>query len=1080
VRFLSLGLKPYGSLLDHLYEFEGEDPGGLHLIYGPNGAGKTTTLRAIRAVLYGMSSREDASHRVARDLRLYAHLRHSNGSTIHYCRRTATNNPLWNATDEEPIPEESLTPFLGGLDRARFETLYGLDLKTLTEGGKDLLTGEGELGRALYGAGLGGTQLARTIAHFDQEIEALYKDQGQKPKINALLKRYQELQKELRQIWRSPSAFEEQRRELNRLRKEVEQLDGRRKELFVESKAREKLLRAVAPLERWKVARDQLQKIGERDPLPETHAQRVQMLNSREGIVRSSIEETEESLRERKEKILELAPKAPPEILDRCEEIRALVKRAGDDLRARKDLQELQAELRDTRASLEDLDSVGRKTLPPEVDLKRALHDMTTRSKELRDAERTLEAAEKEHRKAQAALRGAEASLARVEEDLMGELALDVAELSPFRGALEDLLKAVPPPPESIEARVQLETARRITHAEFEKEVRQEEKRRREARETIARLESSPGGTPSTPEDLQAARERRDGHWKEIHVAASVPSAPSEDLLAEMEQGIQESDLIADRLIADRERALELSAARREELFASRRLAELSEQRVATEAAEQKEDAVWRALWSSWDLDPAEGSTMQGMLTRTRAVLEKVKAERKSRRQEIERATKTLEERKGELEAASEGAVELRARWRKWLATVGLDSEASEEAAREALEAASASHRARTRLAELEPKIEGLEAAIQSFELESEALGDTLRVPPLPAEKDLRNAPVAHRRASALEKSLDAAVGAGGQIQALEAENRTATEKLEGLQRDLADIRKELEELRSRHQASSLDELRSWAAQSESHRRLVETTSTAEQELDHVLPGSSVEEVDHRIQGRRSAELEAERDTLQKELSELNAEREGLVEQIGNRRRDVEGEGSSRAAEIAEQLSQLAAELAELSERYVRACLARALLDQEIDRHRREHQGPLLARAGELFSLLTCGAYRDLIGFEDDKGRHVMEARRANDERVPITGLSTGTTDQLYLALRIASVEQMIRTTEPMPFIADDLFVNFDDERTAAALHALAELSRSTQVIVFSHHGSVRDSAIRIASKGFQVRVHELAAEASS
>lgn len=39
-----------------------------------------------------------------------------------------------------------------------------------------------------------------------------------------------------------------------------------------------------------------------------------------------------------------------------------------------------------------------------------------------------------------------------------------------------------------------------------------------------------------------------------------------------------------------------------------------------------------------------------------------------------------------------------------------------------------------------------------------------------------------------------------------------------------------------------------------------------------------------------------------------------------------------------------------------------------------------------------------------------------------------------------------------LPFIADDLLVNFDDFRAGAALQVLAELSRRTQVILFTHH----------------------------
>ena len=90
-----------------------------------------------------------------------------------------------------------------------------------------------------------------------------------------------------------------------------------------------------------------------------------------------------------------------------------------------------------------------------------------------------------------------------------------------------------------------------------------------------------------------------------------------------------------------------------------------------------------------------------------------------------------------------------------------------------------------------------------------------------------------------------------------------------------------------------------------------------------------------------------------------------------------------------------------------------------------------------------------------------------------IEGLSEGTRDQLYMALRLASVEQRLASTaEPMPFIADDLFVNFDDARTRAGLRVLADLARRTQVLVFTHHAHLLELAR--AETGGELGVVEL------
>jgi uncharacterized protein YhaN len=71
---------------------------------------------------------------------------------------------------------------------------------------------------------------------------------------------------------------------------------------------------------------------------------------------------------------------------------------------------------------------------------------------------------------------------------------------------------------------------------------------------------------------------------------------------------------------------------------------------------------------------------------------------------------------------------------------------------------------------------------------------------------------------------------------------------------------------------------------------------------------------------------------------------------------------------------------------------------------------------------------------------------------VSVEGLSDGTRDQLFLALRLAYIENHCTVNEPCPVILDDVLMAFDDNRAAAALKALRELSAKTQVLLFTHH----------------------------
>ena len=143
----------------------------------------------------------------------------------------------------------------------------------------------------------------------------------------------------------------------------------------------------------------------------------------------------------------------------------------------------------------------------------------------------------------------------------------------------------------------------------------------------------------------------------------------------------------------------------------------------------------------------------------------------------------------------------------------------------------------------------------------------------------------------------------------------------------------------------------------------------------------------------------------------------------------------------------------------MRVRLASVLLQREIERYRAENQDPLLRRAGELFTQLTLGRYSALRTDFDDHERPILVGVRAEGQRVKVGGMSDGTRDQLYLSLRLATLESYLAKSEPLPFVVDDILINFDDARSAATLKVLAELSKKTQVILFTHHARLKEMA---------------------
>jgi uncharacterized protein YhaN len=158
-------------------------------------------------------------------------------------------------------------------------------------------------------------------------------------------------------------------------------------------------------------------------------------------------------------------------------------------------------------------------------------------------------------------------------------------------------------------------------------------------------------------------------------------------------------------------------------------------------------------------------------------------------------------------------------------------------------------------------------------------------------------------------------------------------------------------------------------------------------------------------------------------------------ENRSNARREFEAiGGDDRAARDAADRQAALAEIKEIAEKYFRLRSAILLLQWAIDRYRREKQAPMLKRAGELFAMLTSGSFQTLqLEFDEDDNAELAGIR-------------------LYLALRVAAIEDYLDHAEPMPFIADDLFINFDDKRAAAGFRVLNELAKKTQVLFFTHH----------------------------
>ncbi|SHM32684.1 AAA domain-containing protein [Anaerosporobacter mobilis DSM 15930] len=75
---------------------------------------------------------------------------------------------------------------------------------------------------------------------------------------------------------------------------------------------------------------------------------------------------------------------------------------------------------------------------------------------------------------------------------------------------------------------------------------------------------------------------------------------------------------------------------------------------------------------------------------------------------------------------------------------------------------------------------------------------------------------------------------------------------------------------------------------------------------------------------------------------------------------------------------------------------------------------------------------------------------------VPMEYLSTGTVEQLYLALRLVAADLLLKDKE-MPLILDDAFVYYDDDRLEETICELAART-SRQILIFTCHNRERQA----------------------
>ncbi len=1144
-------LEAFGPFSNTSLYFDGPGP-GLHVVYGPNESGKSSTLRALKAWLFGFPERTTDNFLHANDrLSVSGTLAGSRGDEVVFTRRKKRKGSVLDQ-EGNVIEQSVIRSWIQDLDQETFETLFGLDHAGLAKGGLALLQEKGSAGTSLFAAGTGIASLEQILAGLQEERKAIYKPKGTNPELNAALKRYRELKKEINQAALSSHAWKEQERALRQAEAELQQTRQHRKHVQEELQRLRRLQQALKPLASLRDAQAGLDQMDSVPSLPDDFAERRRVNQELLRQSTKTLEAAERRLAEYKTRRESI--ELNTELLDQSETIQDLQQRLGAYRKGLKDrralansrLQEegaaaailrrirpdlgydqmdvlqdlfklrrevmahgnkfqvLQKESEDsaenvrTRQDELDLNKENLKRLPPDRDLT-ALQQAIETGAGLGDIDGMLEKQEMQATSDREAF------------------AVGLQRLGFWRGAPEELLKLPLP----------LETEVREFKQSWESLIQQGqelEKARSELSGTIQGLERDlqaqelVGAVPSE-EDLSARRKWRDKGWFILR-RKWLDGEPVEEeakdyalgatLVEAYEQAVQSADHTADRLRWESARVHENSRLQSELQLARRQLDELGRREADLLEQWKKLRAGWKRIWQPGGIEPGTPEVMADWQSkakewRVRAQqivdTERATAELKRKRQEarsvleanlreigvhvppgesllpilrlartqqeafeqtahdrlalqetITRLEKDLAKARERAWKAEEALGAWQQQWHMYLDKLGLSPGETPSGVSDFFEDLNECLKHKTAAADFEKRIQGID-------LDSEELKRDVDILLRRAAPELSELPV-DQAVESLNGLLDRA----------QAQKTTLQHYQESIDRIEAEMQEAI--LDRDHAASHLTELCGLAGCSKQeeleaveqswrrHMELKSRLSAAESSLREI--GQS-QNLDIFI-----AEVEqADPDSLPVSIQEVEEELERLEQvfgeqssQVGELRKSFRDmDGSDQAARKAEELEEVLAGIRRQTRSFTRLRLASLVLEEAIERYRAENQDPVLDLAGEYFRELTLNSFEGLRTDVNDKGGQIIVGLRDGGQRIQVEGMSDGTCDQLFLALRLASLEHRLHQSDPIPFIADDILINFDEERTRAALKALSRLGSKNQVLLFTHHRQVRDLA---------------------
>ncbi|MBE7486674.1 AAA family ATPase [bacterium] len=307
---------------------------------------------------------------------------------------------------------------------------------------------------------------------------------------------------------------------------------------------------------------------------------------------------------------------------------------------------------------------------------------------------------------------------------------------------------------------------------------------------------------------------------------------------------------------------------------------------------------------------------------------------------------------------------------------------------------------------------------------------------------------------------------------------RSNQAKIEKAQHSLQEAETLLQKLIQEAGCGLIEELSVAEERWDRHRDLSSQLGAVDSQLRNLSVDGKVESLLDSLEGIDLDQLAGEITVIKNLIEELGQRKNTVSEQIGQIQNDLNKfDGNANLADIALSNELILSDITKHVRNYQRHRLALDLLQSQIRTFLKEFEAPMLSKASRFFSQLTRNAYQSLQMEIDANQRPFLQVVSSENNHLSLNQLSSGTLDQLYLALRLGNLTlnsgfnkssdpSPSNQTDHYPLILDDVLINFDDERAKAAFEVFADLSKSIQIIYFTHHRHLVELAKEAVPKG--------------